>query len=170
MASLSVTPANAGQATSFNASASVAPSSPIINYAWNFGDGATSNTSGPTTTHTYAHQGVYTATVTETDAAGTSLTKVFTGQTMSRNGGPQAETSSTFDVGVVATDSCIVPGFRTTSFPTVVFESTAPPSSIDAGGTFQTAAGSRGHHPRLGHQPLPEPRGHVADGQLPDDI
>ena len=72
VAALSVTPANSGQATSFDASASVAPSSAITNYAWNFGDGDTANTSGPTTTHTYAHQGVYTATVTETDADGTS--------------------------------------------------------------------------------------------------
>ena len=110
VAALIVTPGNQGQATHFNASASVAPSSPITNYAWNFGDGATANTSAPTTTHTYAHDGSYTATVTETDAGGTSLTKVFTGQTMSRNGGPQARTTSTFTVGVVANDSCVVSG------------------------------------------------------------
>ncbi len=140
VAALTVTPANAGQATHFNASASVAPSSPITNYAWNFGDGATATTSTPTTTHTYARDGSYTATLTETDAAGTSLTKVFTGQTMSRNGGPQARTTSTFTVGVVANDSCVVSGMSgTTSFPTVESESPAPPSSIDAGGTFQAA-------------------------------
>ena len=138
-----MTPANAGQPTGFDASASVAPSSAITNYAWNFGDGTTANTAGPTTTHSYAHQGGYTATVTETDAQGTSLTKVFTGQTMSRNGGPRAETSSTFTVGVVATDSCTVSGFGTTNFPTVVSETTPPPSSIDAGGTFQTAFGAQ---------------------------
>jgi YVTN family beta-propeller protein len=141
-AALSVTPADAGQATAFDASASVAPSSPITNYAWNFGDGSTGDTSTPTTTHTYANQGTYTASVTETDAQGTSLTKVFTGQTMSRNGGPQAETSSTFTVGVVATDSCVMSGFGNANLPTVVSESTAPPSSIDAGGTFQTAFGA----------------------------
>src|SRR6202043_2654752 len=62
VAALSVSPANAGQATSFDASASEAPSSAITNYAWNFGDGTTANTSVPTTTHTYAHQGGYTAT------------------------------------------------------------------------------------------------------------
>ncbi len=142
VAALSVAPANAGQLTSFNASASIAPSSPIINYAWNFGDGDTASTSVPTTTHSYAHQGTYTASVTETDAAGTSLTKIFTGQTMGREGGPQARTSSTFDVGVVTSDTCVVPGFRTTNFPAVVFETTPPPSSIDAGGTFQTALGA----------------------------
>ncbi len=142
VAALSVTPADAGQATGFDASASVAPSSPITNYAWNFGDGTTGDTSTPTTTHTYASQGTYTTSVTETDAEGTSLTKVFTGQTMSQNGGPQAGTSSTFTVGVVATDSCVVSGFGNANFPTVVSESTAPPSSIDAGGTFQTAFGT----------------------------
>jgi DNA-binding beta-propeller fold protein YncE len=141
-AALSVTPADAGQATGFDASASVAPSSPITNYAWTFGDGTTGDTSTPTTTHTYTSQGTYTASVTETDAQGTSLTEVFTGQTMSQNGGPQAETSSTFTVGVVATDSCVVSGFGNANFPTVVSESTAPPSSIDAGGTFQTAFGA----------------------------
>ena len=144
VAAFTVTPGNQGQATHFNASASVAPSTPITNYAWNFGDGATANTSVPTTTHTYAHDGSYTATLTETDAGGTSLTKVFTGQTMSRNGGPQARTTSTFTVGVVANDSCVVSGMSgTTSFPTEVSETTGPPSTIDAGGTFQTAYGAQ---------------------------
>jgi YVTN family beta-propeller protein len=143
VASLSVTPANAGQPTGFSASASVAPSTPITNYAWNFGDGATANTSGPTTTHTYAHQGGFTATVTETDAGGTSLTKVFTGTTMSRNGGPQARATSSFTVGVVASDSCTVSGFGSAHFSTVLSETTAPPSTIDAGGTFQTGFGAQ---------------------------
>ena len=41
---------------------------------------------------------------------------------------------------VVATRfTCTVSGFGSTSFPVVVSESPAPPSSIDAGGTFQTA-------------------------------
>jgi hypothetical protein len=35
--------------------------------------------------------------------------------------------------------TCDVSGFGTTSFPVVVSESPAPPGSIDAGGTFQTA-------------------------------
>ena len=59
---------------------------------------------------------------------------------MSRNGGPQARTSSTFIVGVVANDSCVVSGMSgTSSFPTVLSQTIAPPSSLDAGGTFQTA-------------------------------
>ena len=35
--------------------------------------------------------------------------------------------------------TCVVSGFGTTDFPAVVSESPAPPSSIDLGGTFQTA-------------------------------
>ena len=169
VAALSVAPANAGQPTSFNASASTAPSSPIVNYAWNFGDGNTTNTSVPTTTHTYAHQGTYTASLTETDAAGTSLTKVFTGQTMSREGGPQARTSSTFDVGVVTSDTCVVPGFRTSNFPRWCSNDT-PTLEHRRRWNLPDRPRSRGQHPRLGHQPLPEPRGDVADGQRPDDI
>ena len=41
--------------------------------------------------------------MTETDAVGTSTTQVFTGQTMSRNGGPQAEATGTFVVTTCGT-------------------------------------------------------------------
>ena len=99
VAALSVTPAAAGQPTSFNASASTAPSSPIATYAWSFGDETTASTSLPTTTHVYAEPGTYTATLTETDGAGTSTTQVFTGQTLSRNGGSGAQASRTVAVG-----------------------------------------------------------------------
>jgi YVTN family beta-propeller protein len=98
IAKLSVTPQPAGSATSLDASASTGPTSPIVSYAWNFGDGGTSTTTGATTTHVYANPGTYTASVTETDAVGTSTTRVFTGQTVSRNGGPGAEAQSTFTV------------------------------------------------------------------------
>ena len=58
---------------------------------------------------------------------------------------PTSVTSASYDIAaqVAATYSCPVPGFTTTSFPAVVSASTAPPSSIDAGGTFQTTLGSR---------------------------
>jgi YVTN family beta-propeller protein len=93
VASFTVTPALAGSASSFDASASTVTYGTITNYAWIFGDGNTANTSGPTTTHTYTTPGSYTATVTETDSAGTSTTDVFTGQTLSRNGAPSATTT-----------------------------------------------------------------------------
>jgi YVTN family beta-propeller protein len=106
-AQLSVTPAPAGSPTSFDASASIAPSSPIASYAWNFGDGNTATTTSPTTTHTYSTSGSFTATVTETDTAGTSTTQVFTGQTVSLNGGPSAVASQSFVVvACAANTSC----------------------------------------------------------------
>jgi YVTN family beta-propeller protein len=104
-AEFSVTPAPAGSPTSFDASGSVAPSSPITSYAWIFGDGDTETTSTPTTTHTYIDAGNYTASVTETDEADTSTTQVFTGQTMSNNGSTTTEASQSFVVVSCSADT-----------------------------------------------------------------
>lgn len=79
-----------GRSLTLDASSSMSPSSPIARYAWDFGDGTRSTTTTPTVSHTYRRPGRYQATVTLTDSAGTSLTQVFTGQTVSRNGGPAA--------------------------------------------------------------------------------
>jgi YVTN family beta-propeller protein len=97
-ASLTVTPAAAGSATSFDASASTVAYGTIVSYAWVFGDGTTATTSTASTTHTYAVGCGYTATVTETDSAGTSTTQVFTGQQIVRNGASTAEVNSSFGV------------------------------------------------------------------------
>jgi YVTN family beta-propeller protein len=97
-AALSATSAPVGQATAFDASASTVAFGTIVSYAWVFGDGATAVTGTPTTTHTYTHNGAFTASVTETDSAGTSVTRVFTGQMVSRNGGPSARASAVVDV------------------------------------------------------------------------
>ena len=170
-AALSVTPAVQGQATSFSASASVAPSSPIVNYAWSFGDGGTATTSVPTTTHTYATSGVYTASVTETDADGTSTTQVFTGKTALRNGDPQAEVSATFDVGTPVSYSCTLTGSGAgaTNFQTAVSESPAPPAQRQRRGDLPDGSGGPSHHPGLGDQSLPEQRGDLAHRGLPVD-
>jgi YVTN family beta-propeller protein len=95
---LSVTPAPVGSSTAFSAAQSVASTTAISSYLWNFGDGQTALTTTPTTSHTYETSGKFTATVTETDTDGTSTTQIFTGQTMSRNGGPGAVASQTFVV------------------------------------------------------------------------
>ena len=98
VAHVTVTPAAPGAATSFDASASTVQYGTITSYAWNFGDGVTATTTTPTTTHTYATGGNYPVSVTETDSAGTSTARVFTGQTMSRNGGPQATATATASI------------------------------------------------------------------------
>ena len=87
-ASFAATPGATDTATSFDTSASLAPIGTIASYEWNFGDGTMTTTSSPTTSHTYTSGGTYTVTLRVTDSAGTSTTQVFTGQTMSRNGGP----------------------------------------------------------------------------------
>jgi YVTN family beta-propeller protein len=98
VASFTVTPAPEGSPTAFDASASSVNYGAIVSYSWDFGDGQTATTSAPFITHTYSIPGQYTATVTETDTAGTSTTQVFTGSTMSRNGGPTARASRTVSV------------------------------------------------------------------------
>jgi PKD repeat protein len=56
----------------FDASASTAPGSSIVSYAWAFGDGSTGTTGpgSPTTTHNYPAAGTYTVTLTVTSSVG----------------------------------------------------------------------------------------------------
>ncbi len=101
--SAALTATTVGATTAFDASGSVPGTSPIVNYAWTFGDSSTVTTAVPTVSHTYGSNGTYTATVTETDAAGTSTTQVFTGQTVSRQGSPAAIASASV---VIASTNC----------------------------------------------------------------
>jgi YVTN family beta-propeller protein len=98
VASFTATPAPAGSASTFDASASTVLYGSITDFHWNFGDGTTADTTTPTTSHTYASAGDFTTTLTETDTAGTSTTRVFTGQTLSRNGGPAAQTTQSLTI------------------------------------------------------------------------
>ena len=91
VAAFSATAAQAGTPVSFNASTSSDPDGTIAAYAWSFGDGSSQTTSSPLSTHVYATAGSYTATLTVTDDSGCSTALVFTGQTASCNGGPQAQ-------------------------------------------------------------------------------
>ena len=127
VAHLSVAPAEVGQPTGFNASASTVAFGTITAYAWDFGDSSTATTSGPTTTHTYATPGPYKATVTETDSAGTSTTQVFTGQTMSNNGGPSAVASQSFTVTVEKppTTSVLIPSNGATLSGSITLDASA---------------------------------------------
>lgn len=51
----------------FNGSASDDPDGNVVDYAWDFGDGATSSGPSPTTSHTYGAAGARTVTLTVTD-------------------------------------------------------------------------------------------------------
>jgi YVTN family beta-propeller protein len=93
VANFSATSAAAGQPVSFDASSSRVAVGSITRYDWNFGDGSGVSTASPTVTHVYGAPGTYTASVTETDSAGTSTTVVYTGQSVARNGGPSAVAS-----------------------------------------------------------------------------
>jgi DNA-binding beta-propeller fold protein YncE len=102
VASMAVSGASVGSSTSFSAAKSSPGEYPITSYNWNFGDGDTAVTSGPTTSHSYTAIGNYIATVTETDSVGTSTTQVYTGQTAGRNGRPVAEDSQPVSIASTA--------------------------------------------------------------------
>ena len=70
MARFLVTPAAAGSATTFDASASTVAFGTIASYGWDFGDGTTATTTTPITTHTYQTAGYNTVSVTETSSGG----------------------------------------------------------------------------------------------------
>jgi PKD repeat protein len=58
------------QVTTFTADATVAPNHTAMQYSWNFGDGTSATTGGPTVTKTYSSPGTYVTTVTVTDDLG----------------------------------------------------------------------------------------------------
>ncbi|HLY83645.1 MAG TPA: PKD domain-containing protein [Acidimicrobiales bacterium] len=117
-AAFNVTPGLAGHASGFDASPSSVPNGSIARYDWVFGDGGTTSTTTPTTSHVYGAAGTYTAALTVTDTAGTSTTKVFTGQTMSRNGGPSAQRSRAFVVAAPVTTTPPTTGTTATTSTT----------------------------------------------------
>ncbi len=64
-----------GQTVNFNAAQSrPAAGGTLTRYEWNFGDGTTQVTGGPTTSKTYGAAGTYQVTLTVTDNAGRTTT------------------------------------------------------------------------------------------------
>jgi YVTN family beta-propeller protein len=98
VAAFSATAAAPGSPSTFDGSTSSTAVGSIASYDWNFGDGQSAVTTTPLTSHSYASPGTYTARLTVTNTAGTSLTQVFTGQTMSLDGGPEASTTHTITI------------------------------------------------------------------------
>jgi DNA-binding beta-propeller fold protein YncE len=92
-ARFTVTTADAGRATRFDASRSAPGTGRIIRYAWAFGDASTTVTTTPRTDHIYRTAGPYTAVLQVTNNSHTSTRQIFTGQTMSRDGAPRARSS-----------------------------------------------------------------------------
>ena len=62
-----------GDVVNFNASTSTS-ADPIVNYKWDFGDGATASTSSKTATHTYTTSRIYVVTLTVRDSKGRTAT------------------------------------------------------------------------------------------------
>jgi YVTN family beta-propeller protein len=95
VAIFSTTLAPSGSTTQFDANASYPQSTAIARYVWDFGDGSGTHISTtPLIGHVYAFAGDYLVTLRLIDRAGTSITVVFTGQTVSRNGGPIAQATA----------------------------------------------------------------------------
>lgn len=67
---VSATNGNVPLTVTFDASNSIDSDGNIVSYAWNFGDGSSSNSTIATTSHTYSKTGTFTATVTITDNRG----------------------------------------------------------------------------------------------------
>lgn len=81
----------------FDASASLSPTGTIALYIWDFDDGTPIvTTASPIIVHNFANTAAHTVTLRVVNSSGTSNTQVFTGQTLSRNGGPNAVTSLFF--------------------------------------------------------------------------
>ena len=97
-AAFRATVGQAASASSFDASASSDVDGQVVRFDWSFGDGTTLQNGGVSPQHVYANPGSYVVSLTVSDDAGCSTTQVFTGQTVSCNGGPVATASATITV------------------------------------------------------------------------
>ena len=97
-AGFSATTAPAGQASSFDASASSDPDGRVSSYHWDFGDGASPPTTSATTTHAYATANAYTVTLPWSDDAACSTALVFTARPRTATPAPPARSTRSITV------------------------------------------------------------------------
>ncbi len=98
VAALKITLARAGKATTLDARGSYGQTSPIASYVWRFGDGTGASTTTGVVKHVYKRAGKHVVSVRVVDGAGTSTTRVFTGQMVSRNGSAVALVTRTIAI------------------------------------------------------------------------
>ncbi|MBJ7458646.1 MAG: beta-propeller fold lactonase family protein [Thermoleophilaceae bacterium] len=79
---------------SFNAAASADPDGSVVSYVWDFGDGQSTTTSSPQSTHTYAGIGNFNVSLRVIDNENCSNLQIGTGQTIACNGSAAAVTSN----------------------------------------------------------------------------
>ncbi len=92
-ASFSVKAGAPGSASKFNASQSVR----AARYEWDFGDGTVLVDGGVAPEHAYAGAGIYQVTLTVIDQQGCSTRQVYTGQSTTCPGGPEATQTTSLD-------------------------------------------------------------------------
>jgi hypothetical protein len=122
-ANLAAAAGTAGVSLTLDASASNVRYGSIVQYQWLFGDGGSATTSGPTVSHTYSAAGTYTATVTVTDSAGTSIPPApyvsgnvnGPGKTAYINAGYQARASALVAIGQPGKPPPTIPSVTTTT-------------------------------------------------------
>jgi DNA-binding beta-propeller fold protein YncE len=95
LAAFSAAAAPSGRPTAFDARASSDPDGSATHFDWDFGDGSTALDAAPQPTHSYAHEGSYTVTLSVSDDGACSTRLVFTGRTAYCNGSPAAVTTRT---------------------------------------------------------------------------
>ena len=81
-----------GSTIVFDASLALSLSGEIESYAWDFGDGTTTTTTFPITSHTYNEMGPFTTSLTVTNSFGDSSSVSYAGQMIYNNGGFLAAT------------------------------------------------------------------------------
>jgi hypothetical protein len=80
----------AGEPVRLDGTPSRDPDGRVARYAWSFGDGRKTIAGAPVAIHRYRGPGRYSARLKVTDDEGCAARRVYTGQTISCNGGPAA--------------------------------------------------------------------------------